>query len=185
MKHERVITLSTVIEIINSEAFIRTIKRMAHEIVEKNDDIETLALVGVYRRGASLADMLAEVICSITGTKIPVGYLDITSYRDDINRTEAKKEQNKSKIDFSVDGKTIVLVDDVIYTGRTARAAMEAIIDMGRPKKIRLAAMVDRGHRELPIRPDYVGKNVPTSSEEKINVLVYEYDGENRVCLEK
>ena len=157
--------------------------RLAHEVIEKNPRLSDIALIGIIRRGASLADMLAAKISDFSGEKIQTGYLDITLYRDDLSKFSEFPSVNGSDIKFDVSGKTLILVDAVIFTGRTVRAAIDALFDLGRPKRIQLAALVDRGHRELPIKPDYVGKNIPTSLDEVIMVKVPEYDGELSVVL--
>lgn len=173
------------VEILDGAGYRRTMTRIAHEIVERNAQPENLALVGVLRRGAPMAEHLGALIKDISGISPPVGYLDITLYRDDLKEKTDAPKVNGSKISFPVQGKHVVIVDDVIFTGRTARAAMDALIDMGRPARIMLAVMVDRGHRELPIRADFVGKNLPTALEEVVEVRVTEIDGENRVLLRK
>lgn len=173
------------VEILNEQAFGRTLTRIAHEISERNGDLSNVALVGILRRGAYLAEQLKKLIHQFSGEELPVGYLDITLYRDDLKEKSEMPKVMGTSVDFDVNGKDIIMVDDVIFTGRTARAAMDALMDMGRPKRIELAVMVDRGHRELPIRADYVGKNIPTSLEEIIQVMVSSIDGENRVLLLK
>ena len=167
----------------DSQAVERMLARLAHEVIEKNPRLSDIALIGIIRRGASLADMLAAKISDFSGEKIQTGYLDITLYRDDLSKFSEFPAVNGSDIKFDVSGKTLILVDDVIFTGRTVRAAIDALFDLGRPKRIQLAALVDRGHRELPIKPDYVGKNIPTSLDEVIMVKVPEYDGELSVVL--
>lgn len=167
----------------DSQAVERMLARLAHEVIEKNPRLSDIALIGIIRRGASLADMLAAKISDFSGEKIQTGYLDITLYRDDLSKYSEFPSVNGSDIKFDVSGKTLILVDDVIFTGRTVRAAIDALFDLGRPKRIQLAALVDRGHRELPIKPDYVGKNIPTSLDEVIMVKVPEYDGELSVVL--
>ena len=162
----------------------RALARIAHEIVER-EPTEGLALVGIADRGDHLALRLAREIERIEGRPVPVGVLDITFYRDDIGLTAEAPEVHETRIPFDVTGRTIVLVDDVLYTGRTIRAAMDALVDFGRPKAIRLAVLVDRGHRELPIRADHVGKNVPTSREEIVRVHVEEIDGTDEVEIER
>ncbi|MDJ1121402.1 bifunctional pyr operon transcriptional regulator/uracil phosphoribosyltransferase PyrR [Olsenella sp. YH-ols2217] len=157
--------------IMDQQAMERGIRRIAHEVLEHNEGAETIALVGVVRRGATLARMLADQIEEIEGTRPQVGLLDISFYRDDVTRCIAPV-LHKTEIPFNVDGRDIVLVDDVLYTGRTVRSAMDAIMDFGRPATIQLAVMVDRGHRELPIRADYVVKNVPSSHEEDVRVCL-------------
>ena len=149
----------------------RTLTRIAHEVVEANEGSETIALVGIVRRGAELAAMLADEIEAIEGARPPVGTLDISFYRDDVLR-HIQPVLHATSIPFSVDGKDIVLVDDVLFTGRTVRSALDAIMDYGRPATVQLVVMVDRGHRELPIRADYVGKNVPSSHTEDVRVLL-------------
>ena len=171
-------------EIMDERAMERAITRIAHEIIERNKGTGDLALVGIQRRGVPLANRLAQAISRIEdGTSLPVGVLDIAFYRDDLSLKADKPEVLGTDISFSLEGKTVVLVDDVIYTGRTARAALDALMDVGRAQRIQLAVLIDRGHRELPIRPDYVGKNVPTAQSELVAVKVSEFDGENRVSL--
>jgi pyrimidine operon attenuation protein/uracil phosphoribosyltransferase len=162
----------------------RAITRIAHEILEKNGGVDGLAVVGIQTRGAFLARRVADVIHEIEGVKVPVGILDITLYRDDLQTIAEQPVVNESDIPFDVQGKTIVLVDDVLYTGRTVRAALDEIIDFGRPKSVQLAVIVDRGHRELPIRADYVGKNVPTSESEAVAVQIREKDGSDDVLIQ-
>ena len=161
----------------------RALRRVSHEIVERNKGAEDIALVGIKTRGIPLANRIADFIEEYEGVKVPVGSLDITLYRDDLTEKYEQPSVNSDDIGFDVRNKIIVLVDDVIFTGRTVRAAMDAVIHMGRPKSIQLAVLVDRGHRELPIRADYVGKNDPTSTMEVVNVRVKETDGENRVVI--
>ncbi|HHU32914.1 MAG: bifunctional pyr operon transcriptional regulator/uracil phosphoribosyltransferase PyrR [Zhaonellaceae bacterium] len=169
--------------IMDEEKIRRALVRIAHEIVEKNKGTDNLALIGIRRRGVPLAERLARIIKEIEGATLPVGILDITLYRDDLTTLAQQPEVHKTEVNFSVINKTIVLVDDVLYTGRTVRAALDAIIDLGRPKSIQLAILVDRGHRELPIRADYVGKNVPTSKREIIEVRLKEIDGKEEVVI--
>lgn len=170
--------------LIDENAFGRTLKRISHEIIEKNDFIDNVCFVGIKSRGVPLAHRLSDCIYEIEHKRIPVGTLDITLYRDDLLYTDEDKPVVKTaELPFDVSGKTIVLVDDVIYTGRTVRAALDAIISCGRPAKIQLAVFVDRGHRELPIRADYVGKNIPTSKNEIVNVCIAENDGNDAVKL--
>jgi len=159
--------------------------RISHEIVEKHAGTDGLALVGIQRRGVPLAHRIASAIRENEGVDVPVGALDITFYRDDLSLVAQQPIVKGTDIAFDLNGKTIVLVDDVLYTGRTIRAAMDALIDFGRPKAIRLAVLVDRGHRELPIRADHVGKNVPTSREEIVKVMLEEIDGEDAVEIER
>lgn len=160
----------------------RSIMRMAHEIIERNKGAADVTLVGICTRGVPLAEMLAEAIARVEGTKVPVGMVDIAFYRDDMPCPEEPR-LNRTDIPFDVSGRTVVLVDDVLYTGRTVRAAMEALMKAGRAKRIQLAVLVDRGHRELPIRADFVGKNIPTATTEFIRVSMQSVDGENNVWL--
>ncbi len=164
-------------------AMERAIVRIAHEIVERNKGVADLALIGIQRRGVPLAQRIADRIGSIEGHRPQTGYLDITFYRDDLSMLAEHPVVNGTSIAFPMNGMRIVLVDDVLYTGRTARAAIDALFDMGRPSGIQLAVLIDRGHRELPIRADYTGKNVPTSSSELVHVSVEEIDGEDGVHL--
>lgn len=161
----------------------RAMKRIAHEIIEGNNGVENLKLVGIRRRGVPIAKNIASLIRDIEGVEIPVGNLDITLYRDDLSQISPQPELKGSEMPFEIDGAHLVIVDDVIYTGRTARAALDAIMDIGRPAMIKLAILIDRGHRELPIRGDYIGKNVPTARTERIAVYMKEVDGENSVYL--
>ena len=164
--------------ILDSAALERVVMRIAHEILEKNNGVQDLCLIGVRRRGVPLANMLADNIRRIEGREVPVGELDITIYRDDLTPAQQTRTPvvNAAEIPFDITGKTVVLVDDVLYTGRTVRAAIEALFALGRPAAIRLAILIDRGHRELPLRADYVGKNVPTSHREVIRVRLPEFD---------
>lgn len=164
-------------ELMDEAAVRRTLARMTHEIIEKNKGTEHLCLVGIKRRGVTLASMLSENIRRFEGVEVPVGQIDITHYRDDLEGRMELPEENESRIPVDVSGRTVIIVDDVIHTGRSARAAIEAVFSHGRPSAVRLAVLIDRGHRELPIRPDFVGKNIPTSKEEVVSVLVDEYDG--------
>ncbi len=161
----------------------RTLVRIAHEIVEKNKGVADLALIGIRTRGVFLAKRLAQEIFKIEKKEIPVGTLDITLYRDDLSLVARQPLVLKTEIPFDVSRKKIVLVDDVLYTGRTIRAAMDAIVDLGRPQVIQLAVLIDRGHRELPIRADYTGKNIPTSKKEIVKVRLNEVDGEDKVGI--
>ena len=163
----------------------RTLVRIAHEIVEKNKGVADLALIGIRTRGVFLAKRLAQEISKIEKKEIPVGTLDITLYRDDLSLVARQPLVLKTEIPFDVSQKKIVLVDDVLYTGRTIRAAMDAIVDLGRPQVIQLAVLIDRGHRELPIRADYTGKNIPTSKKEIVKVRLNEVDGEDKVGIMK
>ena len=164
----------------------RTLARIAHEILERNRGVEELALVGIRTRGVPLARRLADIIRGINGHDVPTGALDITLYRDDLMRHAigAQPIVRRTEIPFSIDDKRILLVDDVLYTGRTIRAALDALIEFGRPKAIQLIVMVDRGHRELPIKADYVGKNLPTSLSESVKVHLTEIDGRDEVEIE-
>lgn len=168
--------------IMDSEAMGRAIVRIAHEILEKNRGAENLALVGIRNRGIFFAQRLARKIREIEGVELSVGSLDVTFYRDDV-AVYSHPKIYKTEIPFDVTGKIIVLVDDVLYTGRTTRASMDAIMDYGRPAAMQLAVMIDRGHRELPIRADYIGKNIPTSRKERVQVNVAEVDGEDSVVI--
>jgi len=173
-------------KVMDQETIRRAITRMAHEIVERNQGARALCLVGIPSRGVHLAERLAEAIASAEGVRIPVGTLDVTEYRDDRGvRRPPREARVATNLPFPVAGRQIVLVDDVLYTGRTVRAALDALIDQGRPASIQLAVLVDRGHRELPIRPDYVGKNLPTSSREKVTVRLAEADGHDEVIIEE
>lgn len=169
--------------LMDSDAVMRTVRRMSHEIVEKNKGCDDLCLVGILRRGVPIAQKIAENIKRFEGADIPVGILDIALYRDDISELSAQAHLNGTDIRFDVNGKKVVLVDDVLFTGRTARAAMEAIIALGRPSKIQLAVLVDRGHRELPICANFIGKNFPTARTEMIKVSVDRFDGKTQVDL--
>lgn len=161
----------------------RALKRIAHQIIEKNHGLEKICLVGIRTRGVPLAQRLQRHIEAIEGVRVPVGELDITLYRDDLSRVGEMPEVKGSNVDFSIEDKIVVLVDDVIYTSRTARAALEAIMKLGRPSKVQLCVLVDRGHTELPIHPNYVGKNIPTSVDEVVAVRLAETDDENAVKL--
>lgn len=169
--------------LLDDKGIKRTLIRISHEIIEKNKGVENIVLVGIKRRGYPLANRIAKNIENIEGVKVPVGYVDITLYRDDI--TEIKDSPRVNNIDLGVEviGKKVILVDDVLYTCRTVRAAIDAIIDSGRPQQIQLAVLIDRGHKELPIRADYVGKNIPTSKSEIIGVEIEEIDGADSVKI--
>jgi pyrimidine operon attenuation protein / uracil phosphoribosyltransferase len=160
----------------------RTLVRIAHEIVEKNAG-EQVALVGIHRRGAHLANRLHQLVCDLLDEEIPLGDIDIAFYRDDLSTRAADPAVHASHLPFRLEGYTVVLVDDVLYTGRTARAGIDALFDYGRPSRVQLAVLADRGHRELPIRPDYVGKNLPTARHERVNVRVAELDGIDEVAI--
>ena len=165
------------------KAIKRSLIRISHEIIERNKGVENIVLIGVQRRGYPLAQRIADEIMSIEGVPVPVGSLDITFYRDDLMRFEESTNGKSINLGVDVQNKKVILVDDVLYTCRTVRAAMDAVIDAGRPKGIQLAVLIDRGHKELPIRADYVGKNIPTSREEKIAVHIVEVDNEDSVKI--
>ena len=160
----------------------RTLVRIAHEIVEKNAG-EAVALVGIHRRGAHLATRLHRLVCDLLDADVPLGDIDIAFYRDDLTKRRADPAVHASHLPLRLEDYTVVLVDDVLYTGRTARAGIEALFDYGRPARVQLAVLADRGHRELPIRPDYVGKNLPTARDERVNVRVTELDGIDEVAI--
>lgn len=170
-------------EIMDGKAIRRALTRISHEIIEKNKGVENLAIIGIQRRGVPLSERIANKIEAVEGAKPATGVLDITFYRDDLSFLNEHPVVNGTDIPFSVNGKNIVLVDDVLYTGRTVRAAIDAIMDSGRPASIQLAILIDRGHRELPFRADYVGKNVPTSRNEFIQVKVKEFDDTEGVYI--
>ena len=170
-------------KLMDEGAMRRTLVRMAHEIVEKNDSAERLCFIGSHRRGVPLAKELAENVSRFSGIPCDVGSVDIILHRDDRTEGAVDPTVTNTRIDFSIENQTVILVDDVIFTGRTIRAAMDTLMSKGRPAKIQLAVLIDRGHRELPIRGDYVGKNVPTSRKERISVRVSEYDGETGVYV--
>jgi len=169
--------------IMDEQAMRRAVTRISHEIIEKNKGVDNLVLIGIQRRGVPLAQRISQKIKEVEGEEVPVGILDITLYRDDLSMLAEHPVINGTEINFPVTDKKIVLVDDVLYTGRTARAAIDAIMDLGRPKMIQLAILIDRGHRELPFRADFVGKNVPTSKSEIVHVQVEEIDGINQVII--
>jgi pyrimidine operon attenuation protein/uracil phosphoribosyltransferase len=173
--------------VMDAERMARTLARIAHEILERNRGLDELALIGIRRRGAPIAKRLAQAIQKISGHEVPTGALDITLYRDDLMRTPVGPQPvvRSTEIPFSIDNKHIILVDDVLYTGRTIRAALDALIDFGRPRSIQLVALVDRGHRELPIKADYVGKNLPTSLSESVQVRLAEIDGLDAVEIQE
>jgi pyrimidine operon attenuation protein/uracil phosphoribosyltransferase len=163
----------------------RKLRRIANEIVERNEGVDDIILVGIRRRGVPLAERLAKMIREIEGKDVPVEIIDITLYRDDLSTLGSSPVVGSTEIDIPIDEKIVILVDDVLFTGRTIRAAMDSIMDFGRPSKIQLAVLVDRGHRDLPIKADYVGKNIPTSLSENINVNLKEIDGKNGVVIHK
>jgi pyrimidine operon attenuation protein/uracil phosphoribosyltransferase len=168
-------------KILDEKGIQRSLTRLAHEIIEKNKGVDDVVLIGILSRGEPIAKAISDQIEIIEGHRVCVGSIDITLYRDDLTQVAHDAIHSGTHIDFDVKDKIVVLVDDVIYTGRTVRAALDAVMDHGRPKAIQLAVLVDRGHRELPIRADYVGKNVPTSKKEIVNVKVQSVDGENAV----
>ena len=175
--------------LLDGEAVERTLSRIAHEIIERNPDLDSVALVGIHTRGVPLAQRLRRLIAEFSGTEVAFGTVDITFYRDDVHVRGGEAPQHAqplvraTKLDFPLEGRTCVLVDDVLFTGRTIRAAVEALFDYGRPARVQLAVLVDRGHRELPIRPDYIGKNLPTGRDERIQVELVEVDEVDRVLL--
>jgi pyrimidine operon attenuation protein/uracil phosphoribosyltransferase len=168
-------------QIMDANRMRRAIVRIAHEIVERNKGIDDVVLVGIQRRGVSLARTIGEAIHQSEATEVPLGTLDITFYRDDLSTLGPVPQVGKTELNFPIHDKIVILVDDVLYTGRTVRAALNELMDFGRARAIQLAVLIDRGHRELPIRPDYVGKNVPTSRREIVKVMVHEYD--DRECV--
>ena len=170
-------------KILDKEAIRRAITRIAHEILEKNPHKASLAIIGIKNRGAFLAERIAAEIKTIAKIDVPVGALDITLYRDDLTEVAESPIVHSTDIDFDIDSKIIVLVDDVLFTGRTVRCALDELIDFGRPKKIQLAVLIDRGHREFPIRPDYIGKNVPTSLDELVELKLVESEGVDEVVI--
>ncbi|MBU4590710.1 MAG: bifunctional pyr operon transcriptional regulator/uracil phosphoribosyltransferase PyrR [Candidatus Omnitrophica bacterium] len=172
-------------EVLTKEEITRAVTRMSHEILEKNKGSQHLVIIGIRTRGYVLAERISEAINRIDGVKLPVGALDITLYRDDLSVVAEQPVIHNTEIDFDIEGKIVVLVDDVLYTGRTIRSALNALIDFGRPRSIQLAILVDRGHRELPIRADYVGKNLPTSQNELVQLKLEEVDGEDTVYIEE
>src|SRR5574341_2377003 len=170
-------------QILDQAGIQRAVTRIAHEIVERNKGTNDLVLIGLRSRGVDLARRIAQELKIIDGADIPVGTLDVTLYRDDLGRVGLQPVVRKTEISFAINEKRVVLVDDVLYTGRTIRAALDSLIDLGRPRAIQLAVLVDRGHRELPVRADYVGKNVPTSKGEQVRVELVEVDGVDRVII--
>jgi pyrimidine operon attenuation protein/uracil phosphoribosyltransferase len=169
--------------LMDADGMRRSLTRISHEIIERNKSLDQVVLIGIKTRGVTIAERIAALLEKFEGVKVPVGSLDITLYRDDIGEIGDKPVQGSSEISFPVKGKVVVLVDDVLYTGRTVRAALDGIMDKGRARAIQLAVLVDRGHRELPIRADYVGKNVPTSHRELVEVRMVEVDGEDKVVI--
>lgn len=175
--------MSLTAQIMDEKAISRAITRICYEIIEKNSGSEGVCVIGIYTRGAYLARRIASKISELEQREIPIGYLDITPYRDDLQKDE--DIQDRTQLDFTIQNQKVVLVDDVLYTGRSVRAAIDALMTRGRPNKIQLAALIDRGHRELPLRPDFIGKNVPTSREEKVIVRLKETDGIDQVVIIK
>jgi pyrimidine operon attenuation protein/uracil phosphoribosyltransferase len=170
-------------QILTSDDIRRALVRIAHEIDERNEGLSDLVLVGIRRRGVPLSERIAAIMADFEGSRVPLGQLDITLYRDDLHARGPAPLVRKTAISSDISGKTVVLVDDVLYTGRTVRAALDALADLGRPARIQLAVLVDRGHRELPIRADFVGKNVPTARNERVEVRLSEVDGEGDEVL--
>ena len=169
--------------LLDEKAIKRSLIRISHEIIEKNKGVEDIVLIGIKRRGYPLAERISECIENIEGIKVPVGSLDITLYRDDLTNISEMPKVKNDQLDLAVKGKKVIIIDDVLYTCRTARAAIDAIIDLGRPSAIQLAVLIDRGHKELPIRADYVGKNVPTSKDEIVKVEIEEIDENDSVKI--
>jgi pyrimidine operon attenuation protein/uracil phosphoribosyltransferase len=175
--------------LLDGEAIGRTLSRIAHEIIERNDDLDAVALVGIHTRGVPLSQRLRRLVEERTGVELGLGQLDITFHRDDVHVREGNAPRRRqpvvrdTKLDFELEGRTVILVDDVLYTGRTIRAAIDALLDYGRPARVQLAVLADRGHRELPIRPDYVGKNLPTARDERVQVQLVEVDEIDQVLL--
>ena len=169
--------------IFDADTIARSLKRMTHEILEKNSILDDLVILGIRTRGAHLAKRLVRLIEAFENVSVAFGELDTTRYRDDIEASKKEIIVSKSQVPVTLDGKNVIIVDDVLYTGRTVRAALEAVLEYGRPKRIQLATLIDRGHRELPIRADYVGKNIPTARSEKVSLYVEEIDGEDCVLI--
>src|SRR3954469_25523692 len=175
--------------LLDEESMRRTLSRIAHEIIERNEDLETIALVGIHTRGVPIAHRLRHLIEERTGEELALGQLDITFHRDDVHVRSGQAPRRpqplarETKLDFELEGRTVILVDDVLYTGRTIRAAIDALLEYGRPDRVQLAVLADRGHRELPIRPDYVGKNLPTGRDERVQVELVEIDEVDQVVL--
>ena len=172
-------------EVVDQVTMKRALTRITYEIIERNQTIQDVVLIGIKTRGIYIASRVADRLKQLEGIEVPVGELDITLYRDDKKETPAEAELHSSDIPVSLEGKEVILIDDVLYTGRTIRAAMDAVMDYGRPREISLAVLVDRGHRELPIRADYVGKNIPTAKTEEILVEMQELDGKDRIMILK
>ena len=172
-------------EVVDEVTMKRALTRITYEIIERNKGVQDIVLIGIKTRGIFIAQRIAERLKQLEHIEVPVGELDITLYRDDVKVSEAEPELHSSDIPFSIEGKEVILVDDVLFTGRTIRAALDAVIDLGRPNRISLAVLVDRGHRELPIRADYVGKNIPTALTEELVVEMEENDGQDRILIQK
>ena len=170
-------------QVLDGPGIARAVTRIAHEIVERNKGVDEVVLIGLRSRGVELAQRISQRLEEIEGRKVPVGALDITLYRDDFGKAATQPLLRRTEIPFSIDGKKVVLVDDVLFTGRTTRAALDGLMDLGRPRLVQLAVLVDRGHRELPIRADYVGKNLPTSHQEAVQVFMAEGDGVDKVLI--
>ncbi len=170
-------------ELVDADGVRRTLTRLSHEIIERNKGLHNLALVGMQTRGVFIADRLKKLIGEIEGGDVPSGVLDVTLYRDDFRLKFKQPQVQVTNIEFDIDEKNIILVDDVMYTGRTIRAALDALMDLGRPARIQVVVLVDRGHRELPLKPDFVGKNIPTSLGEEVRVRMLESDGEDAILL--
>ena len=187
MSHSAVTPVSRVL--LDDESIRRTLSRIAHEIIERNDDLDTVALVGIHTRGVPIAHRLRRLVEERTGEEVALGQLDITFHRDDVHVRAGQAPRRpqplarETRLDFELEGRTVILVDDVLYTGRTIRAAIDALLEYGRPERVQLAVLADRGHRELPIRPDYVGKNLPTGRDERVQVELVEIDEVDRVML--
>jgi pyrimidine operon attenuation protein/uracil phosphoribosyltransferase len=187
MSHHAVKPASKVL--LDADAIARTLSRVAHEIIERNDDLDDVALVGIHTRGVPLAGRIRQLVADRSGVELPIGQLDITFHRDDVHvRSQraprrAQPVVRDTRLDFDLEGRTVILVDDVLYTGRTIRSAIDALLEYGRPARVQLAVLADRGHRELPIRPDYVGKNLPTARGERLQVEVVEVDEIDQVLL--
>src|SRR4051794_37066553 len=187
MSHPAVSAASKIL--LDDEAIRRTLSRIAHEIIERNEDLDTVALVGIHTRGVPLAHRLRRLVEERTGDELALGQLDITFHRDDVHVRAGQAPRRpqplarETKLGFELEGRTVILVDDVLYTGRTIRAAIDALLEYGRPDRVQLAVLADRGHRELPIRPDYVGKNLPTGRNERVQVELMEIDEVDRVML--
>jgi pyrimidine operon attenuation protein/uracil phosphoribosyltransferase len=187
MSHHAVKPASKVL--LDADAIARTLSRVAHEIIERNDDLDDVALVGIHTRGVPLAGRIRQLVAERSGVELPIGQLDITFHRDDVHVRSQRAPRRAqpivrdTRLDFDLEGRTVILVDDVLYTGRTIRSAIDALLEYGRPARVQLAVLADRGHRELPIRPDYVGKNLPTARGERLQVEVVEVDEIDQVLL--